>query len=120
MLRPIPAQILRSTAVLQVCTGVDMYQNQTFRTITVYHVHLQPTEEIKKTMTNTDQQLRSILFVDARHSRPVLDWRELLQTAHDHGGDVYVTVRNVRYTMVSADELRDDTDLLHHWEIGLK
>ena len=119
MLRPIPAKILRSTAVVSVCSGVDMYQNQTYTTYTVARVHLQPTERIMKTVNNTDQQLSSILFVDVRHSTPALDWRGLLQTAHDNGGDMRVTVRGVTYTVAACDGLRDDTDRLHHWEIQL-
>lgn len=119
MLRPIPARILRSTATVEVCVGADAYQRQTYQTITVSHVHLQPTSEIRKTTTNTDQQLRSILFVDARLSTPALNWSALLESAHKLGGDMRVTVRGVTYTVLSVDELRDDTDLLHHWEVGL-
>lgn len=119
MLRPIPSRILRSTATVEVCSGVDIYQNQTYTTQTVSHVHLQPTEKIVKTKENTDQQLQSVLFVDARRSTPVLDWRALLQTAHDNAGDMRVTIRGVTYTVASCDGLRDDTDHLHHWEIGL-
>lgn len=119
MLKPIPAKILRTTATVKVCTGTDMYQNQMYDTYTVNHVHLQPTERIVKTKDNTDQQLQSILFVDVRHSSPALNWRELLQTAHDHGGDMRVTVRGIEYTVAACDGLRDDTDRLHHWEISL-
>ena len=119
MLRPIPAKILRSTATVEVCNGTDMYQNQTYTTYTVAHVHLQPTERIMKTVNNTDQQLTSVLFVDVRHSTPALDWHGLLQSAHDHGGDMRVTVRGVTYTVAACDGLRDDTDRLHHWEIQL-
>jgi hypothetical protein len=119
VLRPIPQRILRSVATVHVCAGVDMYQNQTYERYTVTRVHLQPTTEIRKTTDNTDAQLTSILFVDARHSRPALDWRALLRSAHDHGGDMRVTVRDVEYTVMTADELRDDTDHLHHWEVGL-
>ena len=119
MLRPIPARILRSTATVKVCSGVDLYQKQTYDEYTVKRVHVQPTERIIKTVTNTDQQLTSILFVDVRHSAPALDWHALFQTAHDHGGDVLVIIRNVTYTVASVDGLRDDTDKLHHWEIGL-
>lgn len=120
MLKPIPARILRSTATVKVCTGVDMYQNQVYgQQYTVNHVHLQPTERIVKTSTNTDQQLSSILFVDLRHSSPALNWAQLLKSAHDKGGDVRVTVRGFEYTVATADGLRDDTDQLHHWEIGL-
>lgn len=120
MLRPIPARILRSTALVKVCTGVDMYQNQVYgKQYTVNHVHLQPTERIVKTNTNTDQQLTSILFVDLRHSSPALNWKALFQSAHEKGGDMRVVIRGVTYTVASVDGLRDDTDKLHHWEIGL-
>ena len=119
MLRPIPERILRSTAEVKVCNGTDMYQNQTYDTYTVAKVHLQPTEKILKTVTNTDLQLSSILFVDVRHSSPALDWRALLKQAHDNGGDMRATVRGITYTVATADGLRDDTDVLHHWEIGL-
>lgn len=119
MLPPIPAQILRSTATVQACTGVDVYQNQTYATYTVERVHLQPTAEIRKSATNTDEQLKAVLFVDARKSKPALDWSGLLTQAHEHGGDVRVTVRGVTYTAMTADALRDDTDHFHHWEIGL-
>ena len=114
MLKPIPARILRSTATVSVCSGVDMYQNQTYTEYTVKHVHLQPEEKIVKTQSNTDEQ-----FVDVRHSSPTLDWRSLLETAHSLGGDMRITVRGVTYTALTADGLRDDTDKLHHWEIGL-
>lgn len=119
VLKPIPARILRSTATVEVCTGTDVYQRPTYTTQTVNRVHLQPTERIVKTTDNTDQQLTSILFVDARISSPALDWHALLQSAHDNGGDMRVTVRGVTYTVISTDGLRDDTDKLHHWEIGL-
>ncbi len=118
MLRPIPERILRSTALVRVCTGTDIYQNQTYEEYTVNRVHLQPTTEIRKTPDNTDQQLRSLLFVDARHSSPTLDWEGLLRSAHEIGGDMRITVRGVEYTVLGIDALRDDTDVLHHWEIG--
>ena len=119
MLRPIPSRILRSTAIVKVCTGTDMYQNPTYTTYTVQHVHLQPEERIVKTADNTDAQLTGILYVDLRHSSPALNWRALLQQAHDNGGDMRVVVRGIEYTVMTADGLRDDTDKLHHWEIGV-
>ena len=119
MLRPIPAKILRSTATVKVCTGVDMYQNQTYTTYTVNRVHLQPTERIVKSTDNTDQQLSGILFVDVRHSSPALNWAALLHNAHALGGDMRVVVRGIEYTVMMADLLRDDTDKPHHWEISM-
>ena len=120
MLKPIPAKIMRSTATVKACTGIDRYQNQTFDEYTVNRVHLQPTNEIRKTADNTDCTLRSILFVDKRHSTPTIDGWGLFNTAHAIGGDVKVTVRGEEYTVFSVDELRDDTDSFHHWEIGLR
>ena len=119
MLRPIPARILRSTATVEVCTGVDMYQNQTYSTYTVNRVHLQPTERVIKSANNTDQELSSILFVDMRHSTPSIDWAALHEAAHSIGGDMRVTVRGTPYTVATVDLLMDDTDRPHHWEIGL-
>ena len=119
MLKPIPAKIMRSTATVKACTGLDRYQKPTYTEYTVNKVHLQPTNEIRKTADNTDCTLRSILFADTRNSTPI-DWWNLFSTAHGLGGDVKVTVRGQEYTVFSVDELRDDTDLFHHWEIGLR
>lgn len=98
---------------------MDKYQNPTFTEYTVNKVHIQPTNEIRKTPSNTDCTLRAILFADARYSTP-LDWWSIFTTAHDLGGDVKVIVRGVEYTVFTVEELRDDTDIFHHWEIGLK
>lgn len=119
MLKPIPSKILKSTATVKVCSGVDRYQNQVYTEYTVKKVHLQPTNEIRKTQSNTEITLRSILFVDARTSTPLLDWSALLGSAHAIGGDVRITVRGQEYTLLSVDALRDDTDNLHHFELGL-
>ena len=120
MLRPIPAKIMRSEATVKACTGVDFYQNQTFAEYTVKKVHLQPTNELRKTAVNTSNVLRAVLFVDRRHSTPSLDWMGLFLTAQKNAGDIKVTVRGVEYTVFSVDELRDDTDNFHHGEIGLE
>lgn len=119
MLTPIPARILKSAATVKVCNGVDRYQNQTYTEYTVKRVHLQPTNEIRKTQDNTDITLRSILFVDARISTPKLDWCSLFRDAHEREGDMRVIVRGEEYTVIGIDELRDDTDNLHHWEVSL-
>lgn len=118
MLKPIPARIMRTTVTVNACTGVDRYQNPTFEPYTIKHVHLQPTNEIRKTADNTDCTLRSILFADKKHSTP-LDWWDIFKTAHEKGGDVKVICRGEEYTVLSVDALRDDTDCFHHWEIGL-
>lgn len=119
MLKPIPARILRSTATVKVTSGVDRYQNPTYDEYTVKKVHLQPTNEIRKTQDNTECVLRSILFVDAKSSTPALDWWALFEQAHALAGDMRVIVRGQEYTVFAVDALRDDTDNLHHYEVGL-
>ena len=120
MLRPIPAKIMRSEATVKACTGMDRYQNQTYTEYTVKNVHLQPTNELRKTAVNTSNVLKAVLFVDKRHSTPSLDWNSIFLTAQGLAGDVKVIVRGIEYTVFSVDELRDDTDCFHHWEIGLE
>lgn len=119
MLRPIPARILRSTVTVKVCSSLDRYQKQTYTDYTVSRVHVQPTNEIRKTQDNTDCVLRSIMFVDARISSPSLDWLGLLKEAHDLGGDIRVICDGEEFTVVGVDKLKDDTDRLHHWEVAL-
>lgn len=119
MLKPIPAKIMRSTAIVKACISKDRYQKPTYQTYTVSHVHIQPINEIRKTVDNTDCILRSILFADKKHSTPI-DWWGLFNTAHSIGGDVKVTIRDEEYTVFAVDALRDDTDNFHHWEIALR
>ena len=120
MLRPILAKIMKSEATVKACTGVDRYQNQTYTETVVKNVHLQQTNELVKTADNTSNVLKAVLFVDKRHSTPSLDWNSLFLTAQNLAGDVKVIVRGIEYTVFSVDELRDDTDCFHHWEIGLE
>ncbi len=120
MFRPIPSRILKSTAVVSWCTGTDVYQKQQYAYITVYNVHLQPSNDIAKSRDNTDLQLSGTLFVDARRSKPQLEWDQMLNEAHRLGGDLRVEVRGVTYTVISAHPYRDDSDLFHHWEIGVR
>lgn len=119
MLKPIPARIMQTTVTVKACTGLDRYQNQTYAEYVVTKCHVQPTSEIRKTASNTDETLKSILFVDKQHSTPTLDWWGLFNAAHINGGDLKVIVRGQEYTVESVDELRDDSDRFHHWEIGL-
>ena len=59
------------------------------------------------------------MFVDKRHSAPTIDWWGLFNTAHAIGGDLKVIVRGAEFTVSEVEELRDDTDNFHHWEIGM-
>lgn len=110
---------MRTTVTVKVCRGVDIYQNPDETTHIIKRVHVQATNEIRKTADNTDCVLRSILFADRQHSTP-FEWNQEFKTAHEKGGDVKVICRGEEYTVFTVDELRDDTDQFHHWEIGLR
>ena len=119
MVPPIPRQLLTQTAVVAACTGSDKWKEQTIVSYIVQHVHLQDSNSVRKTATNTEVVLRAILFVDARRSIPVLDWCVMLRTAQAAGGDVKVTVDDVTYTVETVDALLDDHGRLHHYEVGM-
>lgn len=119
MLAPIPRQILTDSMTLFVPTGIDVYQNPTGDAYTVANVHLQNTNEIRRTATNSEVVLRSLLFVDARQSSPSLDYVALARAAQAVGAQMTTTMNGVLYTVKTVDAVPDDTGKTHHWELGL-
>ncbi len=119
MVPPIPRQLLTQTATVLACTGTDKWKEQATVSYIVHHVHLQDSNSVRKTASNTEVVLRAILYVDARRSIPALDWRVLLRTAQAAGGDVKVTIDNTVYTVETVDTLPDDHGRPHHYEVGL-
>jgi hypothetical protein len=126
MLSPIPKRILRDTLTLSVPSGFDVYQKPTAPTVyTVRNVHVQSDNVTRKTADNTEVQLRGVLFIDARHSTPALDYDALQEQTHALGGVMTCTITNRHgadsgpYTVLVIDGLPDDEGNLHHWELGL-
>lgn len=126
MLTPIPRRILRDTMTLSVPSGFDRYQNPLDPTVyTVRNVHIQADNTTRKTSTNTEVTLKGIIFIDARHSVPAIDYEALQEATQAAGGVMTCTITNKRgsvtgpYTVLVVDGLPDDEDNLHHWEIGV-
>lgn len=125
MLSSIPKRILRDTAAFSVPAGIDRYQKPTVLCYSVQNVHLQSDNHTVRGRDNTEVTLRGILFVDARHSVPVLDFRALQESAQLAGGVMSCTVTDRRggvtgpYTVQTVEGLPDDEGNLHHWELGL-
>ena len=126
MLRPIPQSLLRDLAVIKVCTGVDAWQKPTWKEYTVRGVHIQNTNEVKKTADNTEIVLRAVLFIDSRRSSPPLDYESLMRESEAAGRTMRATVSNSSgqklgdYEVVSVDPVPDVPDTrVHHVEIGL-
>lgn len=118
-MQPIPSQILSDSVTIKNPLSVDVWENPTYQDLYQNHVHIQATNEVRKTQENTDVVLRSILFVDARISVPFIDWAALLASAERMGTDIHVTVNDTEYTVQTVDSVPNDRGKLHHYEVGL-
>ncbi len=126
MLRPIPQQLLRDLVTIKVCTGVDAWQNPTWQETTVRNVHIQNSNEVRKTVNNTEVVLRSVLFIDGKRSRPRLDYDALAAQSEAAGRPMRATVYNYKgglvgdYNVLVVNACPDvpSTDT-HHVELGL-
>lgn len=146
MFRPIPARILKHTVTVIVPLARDAWGNITQHAelmtntnqrvldellrgvmvmvndearFTVSRVVMQPTNETRKTKDNTEVDLKALLFVDAKESRPAVDWQALKDAVEAIGGNLSVEFGNRTYTVQSIDILYDDEGILHHYEVGL-
>ena len=126
MLRPIPQSLLGDMMVLKVCVGVDAWQNPSWKEYTVQNVHIQNTNEVKKTKENTEVVLRSILFIDGRRSTPSLDYDSLAEQSQKKGKPLRCVVFNANgqkygeYEVLTVDPVPDvPATRIHHIELGL-
>lgn len=126
MLPSIPQSLLVDTMTLYVCTGMDAWQNPTWDTYTVNNVHLQNTNEVKKSKENTEIVLRSVLFVDSRRSSPILDYEALAEQSEQAGKPMRCMVTNAQgnnqgsFEVLIVDLVPDfPATRVHHVELGL-
>ena len=106
-------------ATLNVVTGIDEWQKQTAQTYSLTKVHIQNTNEVKRTAENTEVVLRSILFYDCRLSRPSLNLWELNNQSLQNGARMSLIYQGQTYTVQTCDLVPDDTGNPHHYELGL-
>lgn len=119
MLKPIPPCILTTTATLKQPTGTNAWQNVTYAETTISKCHLQGSNEVRKTKTNTEVVLSAILFVDSRLSKPRLDWDAIALAAEEVGFPLKIVIGNAEYTVEVVDTIPDDHGHTHHIELGL-
>lgn len=126
MLRPIPQSLLGDMMTLMVCTGMDAWQNPVWQEYQVKHVHLQNTNEVRKSKENTEVVLRSTLFIDAKISRPALDYDSLAEQSQKAGKPLRCEVFNSQgqkygeYEVLTVDPVSDyPATQVHHIELGL-
>lgn len=119
MKRKPPAHVYSDSVTLQVCTGVDRFQNPTYRTINLNNVCLQASNETRRTTQNTEVILRSILFYDGIYSSPKLDLEALKTESEGNGYQMRITAGSYDYTVESVDTLNDEYGRFDHAEMGL-
>lgn len=120
MLKPIPSAMLRHEATLTVPRSVDIYQEAApVDTYALSRVCIQRESKTIKTSDNTTVETAGTLFVDARLSRPKLDYLKLKAQADVAGGDMRVLYGDRAYTVTQVQEYLDDHARLHHWELTL-
>ena len=92
----------------------------------VQNVHIQPTNSIVKTATNTEIVLRSILFIDSFRSTPHLAYNDLMGKSLAAGAPMRATVYAKDgteigdYEVVTVEPIPDyPSDNVHHYELGL-
>ena len=126
MLRPIPQSLLGDIATIKVCSGVDVWQNPSWQTYTINNVHLQNTNEIKKSKDNTEVVLRAILFIDSILSQPNLDYAALVDQSEAAGKPMRCVVTDSNgneagdFEVLIVDLVPDvPATRVHHVELGL-
>jgi len=125
MLTPIPSVMLKDSAVFHVPVSMDKYQKPVYQDYEVSHVHIQNSNEVRRTSMNEEVVLRAILFVDSKKSTPIYDYMSLVASAQAVGADMTVTVteasgNSFEYTVVLVDAVPDvPATRTHHTEIGL-
>lgn len=126
MLRPIPWSLLGDIAIIHVCIGMDEWQRPGWQDYTVKGVHLQNTNEVRKSKENTEVVLRSVLYIDGRRSSPALDYNSLAEQSQEAGKPMRCTVYSSSgqkygdYEVVTTDPIPDvPARRVHHTELGL-
>lgn len=119
MMRKPPAHVYADTAVLKVCTGVDAWQKPTWKAYNLTSVCVQSSSETRRTTTNTEVTLRSILFYDSIYSSPKINLEQLKIQSEKNGHQMQVTHDGADYTVTEVDVLNDEYGRFDHAEVGL-
>ena len=106
-------------------TSFNVYQEAQYEETTVKHVHIQNANDIKFSTDNTEVTLSAIIYVDARISKPSLDYSKMEYEAERIGGTCKATIthrtgaESGEFTVKTVEAIPDDTGAIHHYEIGV-
>lgn len=104
---------------LNVTEGIDTWQNPLVQSYTLEKVHMQSTNEVRRTVDNTEVVLRSILFYDCRLSKPHLNLWVLNNQSLKMGKQMTLSYNGQSYTVQTCDLVPDNEGKPHHYELGL-
>lgn len=117
---------MADVATIKVCIGVDVWQNPKWDDYIVSNVHLQNSNEVKKTKDNTEVVLRAVLFIDSRLSQPVLDYASLVEQSEAAGKPLRCIVTDASgnqagdFEVLTVDLVPNvPATTIHHVELGL-
>ena len=104
-----------------------MWGNSTSpQTYVVNNVHLQNTNEVRKSKENAEVVLRSVLFIDSVFSQPALDYASLVEQSENAGKPLRCSVTNAQgqdcgsFEVLTVDLVPDvPATRIHHVELGL-
>ena len=125
-LAPIPSRMLHDTVLFKVVKGMDRFQEKIYDEYTVHNVHIQSSNDVIKKPDDTEVQLKGILFVDERRSKPALDLYALQSQSLANGDTMRAIVTDASgnevgdYAVLIVDDLPDvPATRRHHWELSL-
>lgn len=125
-LAPIPSRMLHDTVLFKVVKGMDRFQKKIYDEYTVHNVHIQSSNDVIKKPDDTEVQLKGLLFVDERRSKPALDLYALQSQSLANGDTMRAIVTDASgnevgdYAVLIVDDLPDvPATRRHHWELSL-
>ncbi|MCT8138641.1 minor capsid protein [Anaerobacillus sp. CMMVII] len=108
-LKPIPKKLLIHTVKYEEYLGSsrngDIYADE----ITVNHVLIHPSFQVKRTIMGDDRQIKAVIFIDHKHSKPFAEMKPKSKV-HFKGKDWIVNACAPIYAFSTTP---------HHYEVEL-
>ncbi len=115
-----PKHVYNSSILVNVCTGVDRWQQATVESVTVNGVNFQNAHETRLDYNSTVVALNALVFIDSDYSKPALDYWNLQKESEANGKPLTVTYSGDEYEVLTVDRIENPFGKLDHWELSLK
>lgn len=115
-----PKHIYNASITVNVCTGVDRWQEATVESTVVNGVNFQNDHDTRLNSDSTVVTLNALVFIDSDYSKPALDYWNLQKTSEANGKPLTVTYSGDEYEVLNVDRIENPFGKLDHWELSLK